>query len=145
VITFFRSAHLRAFCCIFLASKCGLRLLLLHLWAPRSGQLDVGFGLTPAMLAFYYILCACSCVRVFGRPCQLTKALDRINKWYSIYSPRHSQFAECARVSCFYFPMVPQIMKFIFRNVMKVIQREMSRKTVAAAAAAASVGRWKLI
>jgi len=33
-------------------------------------------------------------------------------------------------------------MKFIFRNVMKVIQREMSRKTVAAAA---SVGRWKLI
>jgi len=34
-------------------------------------------------------------------------------------------------------------MKFIFRNVMKVIQREMSRKTVAAAGA--SVGRWKLI
>jgi len=29
--------------------------------------------------------------------------------------------------------MVPQIMKFIFRNVMKVIQREMSRKTVVAA------------
>jgi len=39
--------------------------------------------------------------------------------------------------------MVPQIMKFIFRNVMKVIQREMSRKTVAATGA--SVGRWKLI
>lgn len=78
------------------------------------------FGLTPAMLAFYYISCVRSCVRVcvcvyvFGRhwrrrACQLTKALDRINKWYSIYCSHHSQFVECARVSCFYFPWRPKL------------------------------------
>lgn len=103
------------------------------------------FGLTPAMLAFYYILCVRSCVRVcvcvyvFGRhwrrrACQLTKALDRINKWYSIYCSHHSQFVECVLLL---FPMASEIMKFICWNVTKVRQREMSRKTVAAGSAAA--------